>query len=238
MSEPLLSVSGLSVGYGRIAVVHDAGFTVHDGGVTCLIGTNGAGKTTTLLGLLGQQPPSAGKIHFEGRPIHGLSTHAIARRGIAIVPEGRHVFPSLSVMDNLRMGAVARRSRWARPDGIDEVFSLFPELEQFGAKEAGLLSGGQQQMLVIGRALTSRPRLLILDEPSMGLSPKLVQRIYAALGQLKQQGVSILLSEQNARLALRLADWAYVLETGRIVEEGPAEALRDSSRVREIYLGG
>jgi branched-chain amino acid transport system ATP-binding protein len=238
MSDALLDVSGLSVGYGRIAVVHEASFAVHDGAVTCLIGNNGAGKTTTLKGLLGQQPPSAGKVVFEGRPIHGLSSHAVARRGISIVPEGRHVFPSLSVLDNLRMGAVVRRGRWSRPDGLDRVFELFPELEPFRAKAAGLLSGGQQQMLVIGRALMSRPRLLILDEPSMGLSPVLVQRIYAALGELKREGVAILLSEQNARLALKLADRAYVLETGRIVEEGEAQALRDSPRVREIYLGG
>ena len=237
MSTPLLSVTDLTIAYGRIQVVHGVSFQVAAGAVTCLIGPNGAGKTTTLKGILGLLKPLTGRADLEGKRLTGLSPDAIARLGVGTSPEGRRVFPSLSVLDNLRMGAVTRRVRWQHPEGMDAVFTLFPELERHLHKPAGLLSGGEQQMLAIGRALMLKPRLLVLDEPSMGLAPKLVARIYAALAGLKGMGVSILLVEQNARMALSISDWGYVLESGRVVESGAAADLGNSPRVREIYLG-
>jgi len=234
----LLDVEDLVVAYGSIEVVHGVTLKAGEGAVTCLIGANGAGKTTTLKAVVGQHRSSGGRVTFGGEPIQKLAAHQVSRKGIALVPEGRRVFASLSVIDNLRIGGIPHRSAWTRPDGLDEVFALFPELVAHRDREAGLLSGGQQQMLAMGRALMSKPRLIVLDEPSMGLAPLVVDRIYKALFELKQRGVSVLLAEQNARLALRLADFAYVMETGRVVESGPAAELRKSKRVEEIYLGG
>jgi branched-chain amino acid transport system ATP-binding protein len=234
----ILEVRDLHVAYGRVEVVHGAALEVRGGAVTCLIGANGAGKSTTLRALSGLHRASSGTVTFSGNEIQKLEAHRVARHGIALVPEGRHVFASLSVIDNLRMGGVPRRASWRSPDGLDEVFELFPELVAHRDREAGLLSGGQQQMLAVGRALMAKPRLLVLDEPSMGLAPLLVDRIYDALFALKERGTTILIAEQNARLALRLADHAYVLETGNVVEGGPAADLRHSPRVEEIYLGG
>ena len=234
----LMEVCGLEAGYGRLKVVHAADFVVREGQVTCLIGANGAGKTTTLRSLVGLHRPSAGIVRFAGEEIQRLPAAKVARRGIGLVPEGRRVFASLSVIDNLRMGTVPRGGRWRRPDTLDDVFELFPVLSEMRNREAGLLSGGQQQMLAVGRALMSKPRLLVLDEPSMGLAPLMVDRIYETLFALKEGGTTVLLAEQNARLALRLADFAYVLETGNVVEGGPAEELRRSARVEQIYLGG
>ena len=234
----LLDVEDLVVAYGHIEVVHGVTLQAGEGAVTCLIGANGAGKTTTLKAVVGQHRSSRGKVAFGGEPIQKLAAHQVSRKGIALVPEGRRVFASLSVIDNLRIGGIPHRSAWNRPDGLDEVFALFPELVPHRDREAGLLSGGQQQMLAMGRAMMSKPRLIVLDEPSMGLAPLVVDRIYKALFELKQRGVSVLLAEQNARLALRLADFAYVMETGRVVESGPAAELRSSKRVEEIYLGG
>jgi len=238
VSEQLLEVSDLTVSYGRIQVVHGITISVPEGGVVCVIGPNGAGKTTALRGIVGLQRPVTGSVRLAGRELVGLSTHRIARQGIALVPEGRRVFPSLSVLDNLRMGASPRRVRgWRNPEGIDEVLDLFPELSRLKGRLAGLLSGGEQQMLAIGRGLMSKPRLLVLDEPSMGLAPKIVTRIYEALAETRHLGTSILLAEQNTHLALELCDWVYVLETGCTVADGPADQMRDSPRVIDVYLG-
>ncbi|MFD2356665.1 ABC transporter ATP-binding protein [Nonomuraea ferruginea] len=200
-------------------------------------GTTAPSKTTTIRGILGLQPSGSRKVTFRGESLAGLPTHAIARHGIALVPEGRRVFADLTVLENLRMGAVRRPGGWRDAEKLGEVFDLFPELRERTDSKAGLLSGGQQQMLAMGRAMMARPEMLVLGEPSMGLSPVLVNRIYEALVALRAQGYTILLSEQNANLALELADHAYVLETGRIVEEGAAADLARSSRVQAIYLG-
>jgi branched-chain amino acid transport system ATP-binding protein len=232
-----LAVRDLRVAYGRIEVVHGVSFEATAGQVTCLLGTNGAGKTTTIRGLLGLQTPRSGTITVGGTDVSRLPAHRMARHGVAYVPEGRRVFPSLSVRDNLRMGAVTRTRNWRHVPGLDHVLDVFPELCPKLDDAAGLLSGGQQQMLALGRALMARPTLLVLDEPSMGLSPKLVTRIYEALSALRGEGHTILLVEQNANLALELADHAYVLETGRVAESGPAAALASSTRVHDVYLG-
>lgn len=238
MTEVLLKIDNFSVRYGQLEVVHDVSFDVLEGQVTCLIGANGAGKSTTLNALAGHHSASSGTAAYAGKQIQLYRPHRIAKERIALVPEGRRVFSSLSTLQNLKMGAFPVRGGWRSPGDLAEVFALFPELEKVRDTQAGLLSGGQQQMLAIGRALMSRPRLLILDEPSMGLAPLLVDRIFETLNALKGTGVTILLAEQNARLALRLADRAYVLELGHVVEHGSAGELRDSSRVGEIYLGG
>lgn len=232
-----LVVEGLTVRYGRVEVVHGIDFAARPGQVTCLVGNNGAGKTTTIRGILGLQPSRARQVTFQGRSLSGVPTHAIARHGIALVPEGRRVFADLTVLENLRMGAVRRNGGWHDEVTLGEVYDLFPELRDRSASKAGLLSGGQQQMLAMGRAMMARPDMLVLDEPSMGLSPVLVNRIYEALVALRGAGYTILLSEQNANLALDLADHAYILETGRVVEDGVAAELADSARVQAIYLG-
>ncbi|SCL20066.1 amino acid/amide ABC transporter ATP-binding protein 2, HAAT family [Micromonospora pallida] len=235
----LLEVDDLHVRYGRIPVVHGISFTVPEGRVVGLLGANGAGKSTTMRAIMGQRS-ATGRVRFDGTPIDSLAPHKIVARGIALVPEGRLVFKTLTVEKNLRMGAYAlgRTAFWQAEAGIDEVLTLFPELKPLLRREAGELSGGLQQMLALGRALMARPRLLVLDEPSLGLAPLVIERIYEAVLLLKSRGTSILLAEQNARLALRSVDYAYVLQTGQIVEQGDSEFLRSSSRVEEIYLGG
>jgi len=243
MSEPLLSVRGLRVAHGPVEVVHGLDLDVPAGAVTALLGANGAGKTTTLNALLGHLPVSRGTVTLGGRPIAGLRAHRIARAGVALVPEGRRVFASLSVADNLRMGGyrVASSGRsprtWRAPQTIAGPLELFPELDALLDRPAGLLSGGEQQMLALGRALMRSPRLLVLDEPSMGLAPKVVQRIYAALAELRARGTTVLLAEQNARAALGLADTAVVLATGTVAAAGPADELRDSPLLHDTYLG-
>ncbi|WP_328855326.1 ABC transporter ATP-binding protein [Microbispora hainanensis] len=232
-----LTIRDLRVAYGRIEVVHGVSFEAATGRVTCLLGANGAGKTTTIRGLLGLQADRSGVVKVGDTDVSRHEAHKMAGFGIAYVPEGRRVFARLSVRDNLRMGAATRPRSWRSDDELDRVLGTFPELADRLDAPAGLLSGGQQQMLAIGRALMARPTLLILDEPSMGLSPKLVTRIYQALARLRDEGHTILLVEQNAKLALDLADHAYVLETGRIAESGPAADLSSSTRVRDIYLG-
>jgi branched-chain amino acid transport system ATP-binding protein len=238
VTNDLLAVEDLSARYGRLTVVHGTSFTVPEGQVTCLVGANGAGKTTTLRAIAGQHRSFTGRICFDGADIQGLRAYKIARRRVAHVPEGRRVFASLTTTQNLRMGGYAVRGGWKSAEDLDHVFTMFPELVAVRDKAAGLLSGGQQQMLAIGRALMSKPRLLILDEPSMGLAPLLVERIFDALAALKAAGTTILLAEQNARLALRLCDWAYILELGHVVEHGSAAELSGSARMEEIYLGG
>ncbi len=239
MSQPLLEVRNLQVRYGRIPVVHGIDFTVERGSVVGLLGANGAGKSTTMRALM-RQRSATGSIMFEGSEIGGLAPHKIASRGIALVPEGRLVFKTLSVEKNLRMGSypLGRKASSTASSGIGEVLELFPELKPMMHRRAGELSGGQQQMLALGRALMSKPTLLVLDEPSLGLAPLVIERIYQAISRLKSQRTSILLAEQNVRLALRSVDYAYVLQTGEVVEHGTSDFLRSSNRVEEIYLGG
>jgi branched-chain amino acid transport system ATP-binding protein len=232
-----LVVRDLRISYGRIEVVHGLALRAAPGRVTCLIGPNGAGKTTTIHGILAIVPPRAGEITLDGVPIAGLPTHRVVRLGVGVVPQGRRIFPTLTVLENLRMGAVTSPERWASREAVEEVFALFPVLAQLRRRLGGVLSGGEQQMLAMGRALIARPRLLLLDEPSMGLAPRMVERVYEALWRLRGRGMTIVLAEQNANAALALSDDAYVLESGRIDESGPSDELRRSTRVQEIYLG-
>ena len=236
-AEPMLRVDGLEVAYGQIKAVRGVTFSVDAGQVVTLIGANGAGKTTTLRTVSGLLRPVAGSVVFEGRPIEHVPAHQIVQLGIAHVPEGRRVFPRMTVAENLELGAFSRRDGSELRADRDRVFELFPVLAERRGQAGGTLSGGEQQMLAIGRALMGRPRLLMLDEPSMGLSPILMTRIFATLGELKSQGTTILLVEQNAQAALGLADRAYVMEAGRIVLDGAGDELLASEQVRRVYLG-
>jgi branched-chain amino acid transport system ATP-binding protein len=236
----LLEVDGLEVTYGKIRAVKGVSFAVDGGSLVTLIGANGAGKTTTLRTLSGLVAPSAGTVVFDGRRIDGVPAHEIVERGIAHVPEGRRVFPRMSVAENLELGAFSRHGQVAPAEqraDMDRILGLFPVLAERRRQAAGTLSGGEQQMLAIGRALMSRPRLLMLDEPSMGLSPIMMNLIFSTLAELKTQGTTILLVEQNAQAALALADRAYVIETGSVVLEGSAGELAASEQVRKAYLG-
>jgi branched-chain amino acid transport system ATP-binding protein len=231
----LLSIRNVSAAYGKIAVLEGVSLHVESGELVTLIGANGAGKSTLMKVIMGLVPASAGEVEFAGRPLSGLRTHDIARLGIAYVPEGRGTLRQLSVRDNLRLGAFSRRWDAETRGDLDRVLERFPVLAERIQQAAGTLSGGEQQMLVIGRALVSRPRLLLLDEPSLGLAPLIAARIFEIITALNQQGVPVLLVEQNARAALRLANRGYVIETGRIVHEGTD--LAESQRVQEAYLG-
>ncbi|HEV8626950.1 MAG TPA: ABC transporter ATP-binding protein [Acidimicrobiia bacterium] len=236
----LLDVDGLEVTYGKIRAVKDVSFSVEAGSVVTLIGANGAGKTTTLRTLSGLVAPSAGTVVFDGQRLDGVPAHQIVERGIAHVPEGRRVFPRMTVGENLELGAFSQTGRVAPAEvraDMDRMFTLFPQLAERRGQAAGTLSGGEQQMLAIGRALMSRPRLLMLDEPSMGLSPIMMNLIFTTLAELKAEGTTILLVEQNAQAALALADRAYVIETGSVVLEGSAVELAASEQVRKAYLG-
>lgn len=231
----LLAVKDLHVRYGRIEVVHGVSFEVHPHEVVGLVGANGAGKTTIMRALAGQRDKT-GSVALRGREIGGLPPHKVTAAGIALVPEGRMLFPSLTVTRNLQMGAYVHREPWTR-DSLDRVLELFPALEKHLDRPAGVLSGGEQQMVAVGRALMARPSLLVLDEPSQGLAPLVVQRIYDAIRILKDSGTAILLAEQNATMALATVNRVYVIQTGEIVEQGTAESLRESPRIAEIYLG-
>ncbi len=240
MTAALLEGDGLEVPYGKIRAVKGISFSVDAGAVVTLIGANGAGKTTTLRTLSGLLSPSAGTVAFEGRRLDGVAPHEIVELGIAHVPEGRRIFPRMSVRENLELGAFSRSGKAAPTEtaaDLDRVFTLFPVLSERRRQAGGTLSGGEQQMLAIGRALMSRPRLLMLDEPSMGLSPIMMNLIFTTLAELKAQGTTILLVEQNAQAALALADRAYVIETGAVVLEGSAAELAASEQVRKAYLG-
>jgi len=231
----MLLIENLSSRYGRIEVLHGLSLTVNAGEIVTLVGSNGAGKTTLLRAISGVQP-SRGTIAFDGKPIDNLSAHARVRTGIVQVPEGRQVFAPLPVSDNLRLGAWTRRDADIARD-LDAVYATFPALAEKRAIAAGALSGGQQQMLAIGRALMARPKLLLLDEPSMGLAPMLAEQILANVAGLRKSGLTVLLVEQNAHAALAIADRAYVLETGRITLSGDSATLCQDSRVKEAYLG-
>ena len=232
----MLIIDNLSSRYGRIEVLHGLSLTVDAGEIVTLVGSNGAGKTTLLRAISGVQPVSGGTIRFLSEPIDRIAPHLRVARGIAQVPEGRQVFSPLSVEDNLRLGAWSRKDSEIATD-IEGVYATFPVLAEKRAIAAGSLSGGQQQMLAMGRALMARPKLMLLDEPSMGLAPILVDQIFSIIAGLKRQGITVLLVEQNAYAALAIADRGYVLETGRISHTGTGRELLNDTRVREAYLG-
>ena len=235
----LLELEDVSVHYGQVRALKGVSLRVEEGEVVTLIGANGAGKTTTLAAISGLLTASSGAIRLEGSDLRGVAAHRRVGLGIGQAPEGRRVFPGMSVMENLEMGAYARRVKRAalRPD-FDRVFALFPRLAERRGQAGGTLSGGEQQMLAIGRALMARPRLLLLDEPSMGLAPKLVTQIFDIVGEINAQGTTVLLVEQNASQALQRADRAYVLEAGRIVRSADAASLLEDESVKAAYLGG
>jgi len=234
----VLEIEDLHVAYGSIQALRGISLRVDAGELVTLIGSNGAGKSTTLLTISGVLRPRQGRIRFEGRDLVGVAPHEIVRLGISHCPEGRLIFGRLTVLENLVLGAYHRRDRRGIQADIERVYALFPRLAERRHQMAGTLSGGEQQMLAIGRALMSRPRMLLLDEPSLGLAPLLVERIFAVIQELQQQGVTILLVEQNAYQALRVASRAYVLETGQIRLAGPAAELANDPRMRAAYLGG
>ncbi|HSN21899.1 MAG TPA: ABC transporter ATP-binding protein [Usitatibacter sp.] len=233
----LLALERLEVSYGGIRAVKGIDVTVESGETVCLIGANGAGKTTTLRAITGLARAAGGRVRYAGEDIGRLRVHEIARRGLAMVPEGRGVFPQLTIEENLAMGAYARRDRAAVRADLDHAFELFPRLAERRRQTAGTLSGGEQQMLAIARALMSRPKLLLLDEPSMGLAPLMVERIFEVIRAIAAEGVTLLLVEQNARLALESSHRGYVLEGGLVTLSGPASSLLGDPRVREAYLG-
>jgi branched-chain amino acid transport system ATP-binding protein len=231
----MLEVRGLSVSYGGIGAVHDVSLQVAPGQIATVIGPNGAGKSTLLNAIMGVHP-GRGEIRFRGRDVRGLDVEHRVRAGICLVPEKRELFGSMSVLDNLRLGAF--RFRGKANTGLDEVFALFPRLAERRRQHAATLSGGERQMLAMGRALMGRPDLLMLDEPSLGLAPLIVREIFRIIAGLRTRGVAILLVEQNARAALQVSDYGYVLETGRVVLDGPSAALAGDARVAATYLGG
>ncbi|MCZ7565986.1 MAG: ABC transporter ATP-binding protein [Burkholderiales bacterium] len=233
----LLELIGLEVAYGGIKAVKGIDLAVARGELVCLIGANGAGKTTTLKAVCGLVYPRAGRVYYDGDDITGTPSHRPVARGLAMVPEGRGIFRQLTVEENLAMGAFVRGDRQGVRRDLEQVFELFPRLAERRTQSGGTLSGGEQQMLAIGRAMMSRPKLLLLDEPSMGLAPLLVQRIFQTVQEISREGVTILLIEQNARLALEIAVRGYVMESGTITLAGPAAELLADPKVREAYLG-
>ena len=233
----LLALEGLQVAYGGIRAVKGIDLTVEPGELVCLIGANGAGKTTTLKAITGLIPAAGGRILYDGAQIAGRRVHEIARSGLAMVPEGRGVFAQLTIEENLAMGAYARNDRAAVAGDVDRAFTLFPRLKERRKQTAGTLSGGEQQMLAIARAMMSRPRLLLLDEPSMGLAPLMVERIFEVIRAIAAEGVTMLLVEQNARLALEASHRGYVLEGGLVALSGEAKELLGNPKIREAYLG-
>ncbi len=234
--SPLLEVSEIRTRYGNIEALKGVSLTVEEGEVVTLIGSNGAGKSTTLRSITGLTPAAAGIVTFEGENITRVPAQDIVGRGIALSPEGRHCFARMTVRENLDMGAYRRRGADVRED-LERVFTLFPRLQERENQKAGTMSGGEQQMLAIGRALMARPRLLLLDEPSMGIAPILVQRIYETIGEINRAGVAILLVEQNANYALDISQRGYVLETGRVALANDSATLRKDPEVQRAYLG-
>ena len=237
MTEAMLSLENVSVNYGAIEALTGINLHVQQGEVVTLIGANGAGKTTTLRTITGLLEPKEGRVVYEGKQIDGIPTHKLVSMGIAMSPEGRGVFANLTVRENLEMGAFIRRDKKGISDDMERGFTLFPRLKEREQQKAGTLSGGEQQMLAMARALMSRPRLLLLDEPSLGLAPLVVHTIFQAIDEIRGEGTTILLVEQNANAALHHSDRAYVLETGRIVMEGDSKQLAQDPRVKEAYLG-
>ena len=234
----LLEVKGLEVYYGVIQALKGIDFEVNEGEIVTLIGANGAGKTTTMQSVIGLIPPKAGTVSFEGKDITHLHCHKIVSLGMSQVPEGRRIFQELTVYQNLLMGAYIQKDKKAIKEDIEKIYTRFPRLEERKNQIAGTLSGGEQQMLAMGRALMSRPKLLMLDEPSMGLSPLLVDEVFTIIKDLNKEGTTVLLVEQNAGKSLAISDRAYVLENGKIVLSGTGEELLQSEEVKKAYLGG
>jgi branched-chain amino acid transport system ATP-binding protein len=237
MASTLLKVTGLKVAYGGIQAVKGVSFEVRAGELVSLIGANGAGKTTTLKAVTGIQPVAAGEIEFMGKAIKGQGAWDLVKQGLVMVPEGRGTFTRMTIVENLQMGAFVRNDKAEIAADIDKVFSIFPRLKERAAQLAGTMSGGEQQMLAMGRALMARPKVLLMDEPSMGLSPIMVDKIFEVVADIHKQGTTILLVEQNASRALALADRGYVMESGEVTMDGDAKVLLADPRVRAAYLG-
>lgn len=233
----MLRVEGLKVRYGQVTALWDVGFDVESGEIVALVGTNGAGKTTTLKALSGQLEPEAGTIRLDGDPLENRSTMEIVERGVIHVPEGRKLFPEMTVRDNLLLGGFNRAARPHQAERLEKVFAIFPKLLERRSQIAGTLSGGEQQMVAIGRGLMAGPRILMLDEPSLGLAPLLVEEMFRVVEEINRQGVTVLLVEQNTEHALRIAHRGFVLESGRVVLTGTGSELLENQRVREAYLG-
>lgn len=236
-STPLLDVRGIDVAYGGIRAVRQLNLHVHPGELVALIGANGAGKSTTLRAICGLVPLAAGSIHYQGQSLAGQPVHSMVRQGLVMVPEGRGIFPQLTIEENLYMGAYTRTDKDGVAQDLEGVFTRFPRLAERRKQTAGTLSGGEQQMLAMGRAILSQPRLLLLDEPTMGLAPIMVDKIFEVIADISQRGVTILLIEQNARLALEVSQRGYVLESGELTLQGPAHDLLHDPKVRAAYLG-
>ena len=235
--KALLEVRNITVAYGGIQAVRDLSLDVAEGEMVCLIGANGAGKTTTLKAISGLLAPAGGTIRFDGQTISGLAPHTVAKRGLALVPEGRGIFPRMSVAENLLMGAYCRNDAGEVQRDIERIYNLLPRLAERRQQIAGLLSGGEQQMLALGRAMMARPRLLLLDEPSMGLAPLMVQAVFEIITEIAASGVSVFVIEQNAHLALKTCSRGYVMESGSITLADTARALAANPAVRHAYLG-
>ena len=237
MTDTILKISNLKVAYGGIHAIKGIDLEIKDGELVTLIGANGAGKTTTMKAITGLQGWVSGEVHYLGKSIKGVPSHALLRQGLAMVPEGRGVFARMSITENLQMGAYTRTDTAGIAADIERMFVIFPRLKERATQLAGTMSGGEQQMLAMARALMSQPRLLLLDEPSMGLSPIMVAKIFEVVRDISAQGVTVLLVEQNARLALQAADRGYVMDSGLITMRGPARAQLDDPKVRAAYLG-
>jgi branched-chain amino acid transport system ATP-binding protein len=238
MSDVLLALEGVNTFYGPVQAHFDLSLTVGRGQIVSLLGGNASGKSTTMKIILGLVKPTSGIVRFDGQPINGLTTPQIVRRGVGSVPEARRLFGDMSVRENLLMGAFARKDRPAVAQDLERVLTQFPKLAERSAQRAGTLSGGEQQMVAMARALMGRPKLICMDEPTMGLSPLWVDRVLELIAAINKDGTTIFMVEQNASLALEIAHHAYVLQTGRIVLDGPASALRTDPRIRDAYLGG
>ena len=233
----MLEILDLKVSYGAIKALDGISLSVPKGAIVALLGANGSGKSTTIRAITGLAEVQSGDLLFDGRSLKGLPPHAVVRRGVAVVPEGRRVFRNLSVQENLWLGSYIRRDKETLARDLEEIYQTFPRLAERREQPAGTLSGGEQQMLALGRALMSRPRLLLLDEPSLGLAPLLVREVFQIIAQLNRRGVTLLLVEQNAAAALKIAAYAYVLETGRVVLEGPGAELLTHPHLMDAYLG-
>ncbi|ERJ36755.1 Branched-chain amino acid transport ATP-binding protein LivF [Burkholderia sp. AU4i] len=233
----MLKIKGLQVNYGGIQAVKGVDMEVRQGELVTLIGANGAGKTTTMKAITGLKAYSAGDIEYDGKSIKGVPTHELLKRGLAMVPEGRGIFARMSIVENMQMGAYLRNDTEQIKKDVDRMFGFFPRLKERATQLAGTLSGGEQQMLAMSRAILSKPKLLLLDEPSMGLSPIMVEKIFEVVREISKEGITVLLVEQNARLALQAADRGYVMDSGTVTMEGDAKQMLDDPKVRAAYLG-
>ncbi|AOJ87600.1 MULTISPECIES: ABC transporter ATP-binding protein [Burkholderia] len=237
MAAAMLKIKGLQVNYGGIQAVKGVDMEVRQGELVTLIGANGAGKTTTMKAITGLKPYSAGDIEYDGKSIKGVPSHELLKRGLAMVPEGRGIFARMSIIENMQMGAYLRNDKEQIKKDVDRMFGFFPRLKERATQLAGTLSGGEQQMLAMSRAILSKPKLLLLDEPSMGLSPIMVEKIFEVVREISKEGITVLLVEQNARLALQAADRGYVMDSGTVTMEGDAKQMLDDPKVRAAYLG-